>query len=148
MFVATNRTVKVLAEILSHRQIQRVVARQMARPVAIQKSRAVVDGHRRKAAPRQIAFDSRRKRVPLVVIEIKVPVLLAAKNPSVHRLRSHTLRLLVRVHQMCVVALQQQRRTHRRFQSLITAPWIVSGKKMFELPSASWSKKFLAEVWK
>ena len=62
---------KVLAEILSQRQIQRVITRQMARPVTIQKSRAIVNGDRTKAVPRQVALDSCRKRIPLVVIQVE-----------------------------------------------------------------------------
>ncbi len=43
MLVLTSRSSSVLAESLADRKVEGVIARQMVRPVAIQKSRAIVE---------------------------------------------------------------------------------------------------------
>ncbi len=49
-----------LAEILSQRQIQSVVGRQVRWPIAIQEARAVIDREGAKTAPWQITLDPGR----------------------------------------------------------------------------------------
>src|SRR5262245_66018182 len=91
---------EAMAEILPQRQIQRVVTRQMVGSIPIQESRSVVNGHSAKAAPRQLAFHPRRKRITLVMIQIEFLVRWRRKIGSPTRDTSNSLRPLIRVCQI------------------------------------------------
>src|SRR5215467_2084113 len=60
-----------LTERLSQREIERVIPGQMARSIAIQETRAVIDGDSGKAAPRQVSLKACRQGIALVVVEIE-----------------------------------------------------------------------------
>src|ERR1039458_617647 len=85
--------------------------------VAIEKSRTIVERQGGEATPRQIAFHPGRKRVALIVVQIKPSSGRRRKIRQPARYGPEPLSLLVREHQMGVVTVENQRRADGCFQA-------------------------------
>src|SRR5271166_1635128 len=108
---------EVLAEGLTHREIEGGVAGQMVGAIAIEKAGAVVDGKGCEAMPRQVALDAGRERVALIVVQVKTAFGWRRKVRESARDSAEALCLLVRIHQVSVIVTQNQRRADRNFDA-------------------------------
>ena len=100
---------EVLAEGFAHRQIEGVVAGQMVGAVAIEEARAVVDGEGGEATPRQVALDAGGERVALVVVQVERSAGRRRKIGKTTGDGADALGDLVRVNQMGVIVMENQR---------------------------------------
>ena len=105
----------VFAEAFTDRNVESRMTRQMIRPVAIEKARAVADVCRNVAACRQIDRKAGAQRVALVVIEEEeIRRRREVGQPTGYR--ALAFRVLVRVREIELAVLEELRRARRHLE--------------------------------